>query len=88
MGCGPLPRRKSDCTTVTANLHRSIPAFRTPSGPPGHLPRFAEKGEPAGRLQGSMTCVNAVARTRGSRAVAAPVEALAPVISGCPLSRA
>ena len=21
-----------------------IPAFRTPSGPPGHLPRFAEKG--------------------------------------------
>ena len=44
MGCGPLLRRKSDCTTVTANLHRSIPAFHTPSGPPGHLPRFAEKG--------------------------------------------
>src|SRR5208337_1711643 len=30
---------------VTANLHRAIPAFRTPSGPPGHLPRSAEKGD-------------------------------------------
>ncbi len=33
----------SDCTTVTVNLRRIIPAFRTPSGPPGHLPRSAEK---------------------------------------------
>ncbi len=30
--------------TVTANFRRRIPAFHTPSGPPGHLPRFAEKG--------------------------------------------
>ena len=37
MGCGPLLRRKSDCTTVTANLSRSSPAFHTPSGPSGHL---------------------------------------------------
>ena len=55
LGCGPLPRRKPDCTTVAANLHRAIPAFHTPSGPiarretgvsrrpTGHLPRFAEK---------------------------------------------
>ncbi len=47
MGCGPLLRAKSDCTTVTANLHRSIAAFRTPSAATRHLPRFAEKGEPA-----------------------------------------
>ncbi len=31
MGYGPLPRPKSDCTTVAANLRRAIPAFRTPS---------------------------------------------------------
>src|SRR5271165_3920165 len=47
MGCGPLLRPKSDCTTVTANLHRSIAAFRTPSAATRHLPRFAEKGGPA-----------------------------------------
>ena len=40
----PLLRRKSDCTTVTANPHRFRPALHTPSGPSGHLPRFAEKG--------------------------------------------
>ena len=34
MGCGLLLRSKSVCTTVTANLRRSIPAFHTPSGPP------------------------------------------------------
>jgi hypothetical protein len=33
MGCGPLPRRRPACTTVAPNLRRSIPAFRTPSGP-------------------------------------------------------
>jgi hypothetical protein len=33
MGCGPLLRRKPDCTSVAANVHRSRPAFRTPSGP-------------------------------------------------------
>ncbi len=37
--------RKSDCKTDGANLHRTSPAFRTPSGPSGHLPRFAEKGK-------------------------------------------
>ncbi len=49
MGCGPLLRARSDCTTVTANLHRSIPAFRTPSAATRRLPRFAEKGGPACR---------------------------------------
>jgi Homeodomain-like domain len=45
MGCGPLLRRKSDCTTVTANLHRTIPAFRIrPSAPSSPLP---EKGSHA-----------------------------------------
>ena len=45
MGCGRrLPRRESDCTNVAANLERAVPAFRTPSGLSGHLPRFAEKG--------------------------------------------
>jgi hypothetical protein len=48
MGCGPLLRVRSDCTTVTANLNRSIPAFRTPSAATRRLPRFAEKGGPAG----------------------------------------
>ena len=43
MGCGPPPRRKSDCKTGSANLDRAIPAFHTPSGPSGRLPRFAEK---------------------------------------------
>jgi len=38
-------RPKSDCTTVTPNLHRSTPAFRTPSAATRHLPRFAEKGD-------------------------------------------
>src|SRR5208337_67564 len=33
-----------DCTTVTADLDRSIPAFRTPSAATRRLPRFAEKG--------------------------------------------
>ena len=39
MGCGPPLRRKSDCATVIANLRRTIPAFRTPSGlrPPSPL---------------------------------------------------
>src|SRR5208337_4146338 len=39
MGCGPLLRPKSDCTTATANLRRTIPAFRAPSGlrPPSPL---------------------------------------------------
>ncbi len=50
MGCGPLLRRKSDCTTVTVNLHRSRPVFRTPSGlrPPSPL---RGEGEPADREQ-------------------------------------
>ena len=44
MGCGPPPQSWSDCTTVTSSLRLAIPCFpRTPSGPPGHLPRFAEK---------------------------------------------
>ena len=30
MGCGPLLRIKSDCTTVTANLRRAVPAFPHP----------------------------------------------------------
>jgi putative hemolysin len=33
MGCGPLLQRESGCTSVTANLRRSRPAFHTPSGP-------------------------------------------------------
>ena len=33
----------SSCTAIAASLNRTVPAFRTPSGPPGHLPRFAEK---------------------------------------------
>ncbi len=37
MGCGPLPQPKSVCTSVTANLHRSTPASRTPSGAARHL---------------------------------------------------
>ena len=53
MGCGPLLRAKSDCTTVTANLSSPGSCFRTPSAATRHLPRFAEKGGLAGRLQGS-----------------------------------
>ena len=34
----------SDCTTVTLSLCRAIPAFRAPSGPPGHLPRLRGEG--------------------------------------------
>jgi len=61
MGCGSPPRPKSDCTSVTANLQRAIPAFHTPSGAIArrktgvfdalwrHLPRFAEKGNRAAR---------------------------------------
>ena len=37
---------------MTANLQRAIPAFHTPSGPPGHLPRFAEKGRPKPPVRG------------------------------------
>jgi len=46
MGYGPLRRRQPQCTTVTANLCRRIPAFHTPSGlrPPSPLRR---EGEPA-----------------------------------------
>ena len=50
MGYGLLPRRKSDCTTVTANLHRSRPAFHTPSAATRRLPRFAEKGRTCGHV--------------------------------------
>jgi hypothetical protein len=31
MGCGPLLRRQTACTNVTANLRSKRPAFRTPS---------------------------------------------------------
>jgi hypothetical protein len=34
----------SDCTSVVANLRLNRPAFHTPSGPSGRLPRFVEKG--------------------------------------------
>jgi ribonuclease III len=44
MEYGPLAETKSDCTSATANLYRAILDFHTPSGPSGHLPRFAEKG--------------------------------------------
>src|SRR5208282_2449244 len=39
MGCGPAPQRWPDGAIVTANLHRAMPAFRTPSGlrPPSPL---------------------------------------------------
>ena len=51
---------QSDCTTVTANLRRSIPAFRTPSGlrPPsplrgeGETRNCAKRGRIRGRLAG------------------------------------
>ncbi len=33
-----------DCTGVTANLLRPIPAFHTPSAATRRLPHFAEKG--------------------------------------------
>ena len=46
MGCGPPLPPESDCATVIVNLRRIIPAFRTPSGPPGHLPHFVEKEAP------------------------------------------
>ena len=51
MGYGPLLRRMSSCTTISANLHRSRLAFHTPSGPSDHLPHFVEKGELADRAQ-------------------------------------
>ena len=44
MGCRPLPPSKLDRTSVPASPPRASPAFHTPSGPSGHLPRFAEKG--------------------------------------------
>ena len=44
MGCGRLPQCWPDCRSVDVNLRRAIPAFRTPSGPPGPLPHFVEKG--------------------------------------------
>ena len=43
MGCGPLRRRQTACTNIPVNLRPKRPAFPTPSGPSGHLPRFAEK---------------------------------------------
>jgi len=46
---------KSDCTTVTANLHRYVAAFHTPSAATRHLPRFAEKEGSAAPPAGSMT---------------------------------
>ncbi len=46
MGCGPPLLTKSDRATVIVNLRRIIPAFRTPSGPPGRLPHSVEKEAP------------------------------------------
>ena len=49
MGCGPLLRAKSDCTTVTANSFIGGFLLSTPHPPlTRHLPRFAEKGNPSG----------------------------------------
>ncbi len=53
MGCGPLPQPKSDCTSVSANLHQSSPAFRTPSGPSGQPSPLRGEGEP-----GRSECIN------------------------------
>ena len=39
MGCRPPPRRKFGCKNDSASVHLSRPAFRTPSGPTGHLPQ-------------------------------------------------
>ena len=48
MGCGPLLRPKSDCTTVTANLRSKRPAFHTPSVAFGDtFPASRRRGRPA-----------------------------------------
>ncbi len=46
MGCGPLLRPESDCATVIANLRRTMPAFRTPSGLRPPSPLRGEGGAP------------------------------------------
>ena len=64
MGCGPLLRRQTACTNVTANLGSKRPAFHTPSVAFGDtFPASRRRGArrpPAG----SMTCVNAVVAPR------------------------
>jgi len=45
MGCGPLAQPKPHCTTGAANLLE--PSLLSAPHPAfGHLPRFAEKGNP------------------------------------------
>ena len=67
MGCGPLLRPKSDRTNVSANLRHNTPAFRTPSTPSGHLPRFAEKGRAAAAY--SLDCLCACRSLCGARGI-------------------
>ncbi len=48
MGCGPLLEHKSDCMTVSANMAPTGELLSAPHPAFGHLPRFVEKGNPAG----------------------------------------
>src|SRR5271166_3277030 len=48
MGCGPLLRRQTACTDVTANLRSKRPAFHTPSVAFGDtFPAPRRRGRPA-----------------------------------------
>src|SRR5208282_2056782 len=46
MGCGPLQRRRADCTTGAAKLLQTAPCFPHPIRPSATFPAFAEKGNP------------------------------------------
>ena len=67
MGCGPLLRRQTACTNVTANLRSKRPAFHTPSVAFGDT-------FPAPRRRGtrSMSCVNALPHKGGGSGAARP----------------
>src|SRR5277367_661680 len=72
MGCGPLQRRRADCTIGAANLLHTAPCFPHPIRPSATFPAFAEKGNPptaSSPAKGMVNsrCVNAVGSKPGGQ---------------------
>ena len=68
MGCGPLLRRQTACTNVTANLRSKRPAFHTPSVAFGDtFPASRRRGRPAAACRLDDLCERRRAKGAASR---------------------
>ncbi len=66
MGCGPLLRRQTACTNVTANLRSKRPAFHTPSVAFGDtFPASRRRGRPAAACRLDDLCESGSLARRG-----------------------